>query len=100
MGTLRQLPPTPPAGGNYPYQAMPPPPPPRQYRVVERIPFSNQTNVQSTKRPASRDGNPESPKKQKLGTYECQNISPVGDQEPLENIPPEIFDDFFYTPLN
>lgn len=63
MGTLRQSTPIPPAGGNYPYQAMPPPPPPRQYRVVERIPFSNQTNVQPTKRPASRDANPESPKK-------------------------------------
>ena len=94
----RQSAPTPPAGGNYPYQAMPPPP--SQYRVVERIPFSNQTNVQPTKRPASRNANPESPKKQKIGTFEYQNISPVGDQEPLENIPPEIFDDFFYTPLN
>jgi len=62
---LRQTAPTPPAGANYPYQAMPPPPPPRQYRVVERIPFTNQTNVQPTtmKRPASRDANPESPKK-------------------------------------
>ena len=39
-------------------------------------------------------------KTQKIGTFECQNISPVGDQEPLENIPSEIFDDFFYTPLN
>ena len=98
MGTLRQLAPTPPTGGTYPYQAMPPPPP-KQYRVVERIPFSNQTN-QAAKRPASRDANPESQKKQKIGTFEYQNISPVGDQEPLENIPPEIFDDFFYTPLN
>jgi len=35
-------------------------PPPSQYRVVERIPFTNQTNVQPTamKRPASRDANP------------------------------------------
>jgi len=90
VGTLRQLAPTPPAGGTYPYQAIPPPPP-KQYRV--RIPFSNQTN-QAAKRPASRDANPESSKKQKIG------ISPVGDQEPLENIPPEIFADFFYTPLN
>ena len=90
MGTLRQLAPTPPAGGTYPYQAIPPPPP-KQYRVVERIPFSNQTN-QAAKRPASRDANPQSQKKQKI------SISPVGDQEPLENIPPEIYDDdFFYT---
>lgn len=54
-----------------------------------------------TKRPQNNDLNLDNIKKPKITAhYQYEDVTPPSQDEIVENIPPEILDDFYYTPYN
>ncbi|CAC5416921.1 unnamed protein product [Mytilus coruscus] len=54
-----------------------------------------------TKRPQNNDVNLDNMKKTKITAhYQYEDVTPPSQDEIVENIPPEILDDFYYTPFN
>lgn len=88
-----QPPPTPPDNGQY--QFLRPVTPPKPF-TVERIPFQSIQPSQQNKRPASRDENPDQPKKNKIVYEDVSPAAVTGDENAISQ---EVLSEFLYTPL-